>query len=149
MSKKPKWMQGEYVPSNKEKYVGKYPINYKSGWELTFCRFCDNNQNILSWAYESIEIPYTHPFKKDRYGRKKGSIYIPDFLITYIDKNKHKYTEMIEIKPKSQVVLTEKSTLKEKIEISVNHEKWKAATTFCRHNDIKFRIITREELYVK
>lgn len=146
---KPKWRQGTYTPKNSDKYVGnKLPL-LKSGWEFTFAQFCDNNPHVKSWSYEPVKIPYTHPFKKHPNGKPKGSIYIPDFLVEYVDKNGKSHVELVEIKPASQVAETAKSSKADKLHVILNHAKWKAATTWCRHKQIKFRILTREEIYSK
>ena len=76
-----KFANGIYKVKNPAKYVGKNNPKYRSGWEHAFMRFCDTNDNILQWASESINIPYRNPITG------KQSIYVPDFLITYRDKN--------------------------------------------------------------
>lgn len=133
--------KSEYKLINPSKYVGiKTPI-CRSSWERTFCRFCDTNDNIIQWLSEGVQIPYVHPIKK------KGSIYIPDFVIVYINKTGQKITEMIEVKPSKEVTLTEKTSQRDKMMIAVNHAKWKAAVTWCRHRDIQFRVITEHEMF--
>lgn len=149
MSRKPKWRQGEYTPKNPSKYSGKLPIMLKSSWEFKFAGFCDDNPHIKSWAYESIRVPYSHPIKRTPDGRAKGAIYIPDFLISYVDSHGRTITEMIEIKPASQSFLTEKSSKHDRIAIELNKAKWKAAVKWCRMKGISFRILTREEIYSK
>ena len=144
---KPKWRQGVYTPKNTSKYVGKSPINLKSSWEFKFAAFCDDNSSIHSWAYESIKIPYTHPIKRTADGKPKGAIYIPDFIITYTDKTGKKITEMIEIKPASQTFLTEKTSKADRLAIILNTAKWQAAMIWCKHKQINFRVLTKEELY--
>ena len=49
-----RFAQGVYTPINASKYIGKKQPRYRSGWELAFMRFCDNNDNVLQWASESI-----------------------------------------------------------------------------------------------
>ena len=70
-----KYAQGQFQIRNPEKYVGKKTPTYRSGWEFVFMQFCDNNDNILQWASESISIPYRNPLTG------KNTIYIPDFFI--------------------------------------------------------------------
>ena len=60
MRKRPKWRQGEFVPNNKEKFIGT-KATYRSGLELKFFRFCDNNTNVLKWGSENVIVPYTSP----------------------------------------------------------------------------------------
>ena len=55
------WANGKYEIQNSAKYVGNGIPRYRSGWELSFMRFCDNNDHILQWASESIAIPYRNP----------------------------------------------------------------------------------------
>ena len=52
MARKRKYAQGIYTVKNPKKYVGKGKPKYRSGWELTFMIFCDNNDKILNWASE-------------------------------------------------------------------------------------------------
>ena len=149
MSKKPKWRQGKYIPKNPEKYVGSTIPFLKSGWEFTFAEFCDTNASVKLWAYEEIKIPYLHPLKRTANGRPKGSIYIPDFLIEYEDTNGQSIVELVEIKPVSQVTITKKTSQYDHQQIIVNQAKWAAAAKFCKFKHIDFRILTREEIYLK
>jgi hypothetical protein len=97
-----KFAQGTYQVKNAEKYVGKGTPRFRSGWEHAFMRFCDNNDNILQWASESITIPYRNPITG------KHSIYVPDFLITYRTRQNTMVAEIIEIKPKNQSIVESK-----------------------------------------
>ena len=143
--KKVNWSQCYYKIKNPEKYAGKIIENKhpfaKSSWELTFMRFCDENDNIISWVYEPVKIPYFNPIKN------KQSIYIPDFLIYYKDKNGEDHVEMIEIKPREQFMESKKTSKKEKADIIVNRAKWKAAATWCKHNNVVFRVVAKEDIY--
>ena len=88
-----KWAQGVYQVINTKKYVGQGMPRYRSGWEHSFMRFCDTNDNIMQWASESIRIPYLHPLTG------KMTTYVPDFLITYKTRDNTLRAELIEIKP--------------------------------------------------
>jgi len=68
-----KWAQGQYQVINPKKYVGQGMPRYRSGWEHSFMRFCDTNDNIMQWASESIRIPYLQPLTG------KMTTYVPDF----------------------------------------------------------------------
>ncbi len=134
--------KGQYTVKNLEKYIGaKMPI-YRSGWELTFCNFCDNNPAIQEWASEPMKIPYRDPLTG------KQTVYVPDFLIVYIDKNSKKHVELIEIKPA-------KHTLREKVgknpydqaQYVKNLAKWEAASKYCQQRGIRFRIINESDIY--
>ena len=71
---KTKFSHGKFTPKNPEKYIGTYPISYRSSWELVFMNKCDTHPNIKQWASESIKIPYRNPLTK------KHTYYIPDFF---------------------------------------------------------------------
>lgn len=138
-----KWAQGKYDIINPSKYVGNGTPQYRSGWELSFMRFCDTNDHIIQWASESIAIPYRHPLT----GKVKN--YIPDFLITYRTRNNTLKAELIEIKPKGQSVLEEKMKSRDRAIIAVNYAKWDAATKWARRNGLVFRVITEDDMWHK
>ena len=73
--------RGTYKPKNPSKYAGKRPPIYRSGWELTFMRMCDNHPSVLSWASEPVRIPYRNPYTG------KYTMYVPDFIMVYQNKN--------------------------------------------------------------
>lgn len=137
-----KFAQGHYKVKHPEKYLGtKAPI-YRSGWELTFCMFCDNNPSIQEWASEPVKIPYRDPLTG------KQTVYVPDFLIVYVDKKQHKHVELIEIKPAKQ-------TLREKVgknpydqaQYVKNMAKWAAAGNWCKNKNIHFRVINEGDIF--
>ena len=136
-----KFAQGAYVVKNKTKYVGKGVPRYRSGWEHAFMRFCDNNEHILQWASESISIPYRNPITG------KQSIYVPDFLITYRNRNNQMVAEVIEIKPKKQSVVESKMKTNERAVVAVNYAKWDQAVKWCRKQGLLFRVITEDDLW--
>jgi hypothetical protein len=136
-----KFAQGAYVVKNKQKYVGRGTPRYRSGWEHAFMRFLDNNDHILQWASESISIPYRNPITG------KQSIYIPDFLITYKNRNNQMIAEVIEIKPKKQSVVESKMKANERAVVAVNYAKWDQAVKWCRKQGLLFRVITEDDLW--
>ena len=137
-----RFAQGIYKIKNPEKYVGSKPPFCRSSWETTFCAFCDNNPSIQQWASESVRIPYRDPLTG------KGTVYVPDFLITYVDKNMSKHVELIEIKPANQM-------LKEKVgknpynqaQYVKNMAKWQAAQAWCKNQGISFRVISEADIF--
>jgi hypothetical protein len=133
--------QGVFEPENPEKYVGTYPITYRSAWELTFMNLCDKHPYVEQWASESIKIPYEDPFTG------KARNYIPDFFITYCDANGAQHVELIEIKPLSQSIPEAARTRNDMDAITLNEAKWAAANAWCRGNGIRFRILTEKQLY--
>jgi hypothetical protein len=131
-----------YKVKNPEKYVGTKEPLYRSGWELTFMLFCDNNPSIQQWSSEPVKIPYRDPLTG------KQTVYVPDFLIMYLDKNLKKHVELIEIKPAKQ-------SLREKVgknpydqaQYVKNMAKWQAAGEWARNHGIKFRVINEHDIY--
>lgn len=136
-----KFAQGPYTVKNTAKYVGNGVPRYRSGWELAFMRFLDNNDNVMQWASESIQIPYRNPVTG------KQSIYVPDFLITYKTRQNTLIAELIEIKPKKQSVIESKMSNKDRMVVAINYAKWDQATKWCKRNGLKFRVITEEDMF--
>ena len=136
-----KFAQGLYTVKNPAKYVGKGVPRYRSGWELSFMIFLDNNDNVMQWASESIQIPYRNPVTG------KQSIYVPDFLITYRTRQNTLIAEVIEIKPKKQSIIESKMNNRDRMVVAINYAKWDSATKWCNRNGLKFRVITEEDMF--
>ena len=136
-----RWAQGNYVIINREKYAGNGTPRYRSGWELSFMKFCDTNDHVLQWASESIAIPYRHPITG------KVTQYIPDFLITYRTRDNTMRAELIEIKPKSQSVIESKMNSRDRAVVAINYAKWHQATLWARNNGMTFRVITEDDMF--
>ncbi len=141
MKSRKKYNSGVYTPKNAEKYKGNHAPRYRSSWELMFCRMCDHHPNIISWASESIKIPYYNPITR------KNSKYIPDFLIVYKDKNGNRKQELIEIKPSKHTHLTEAKSTYDKIQLAINAAKWKACAAWCKKHGITFRVINENQIF--
>jgi hypothetical protein len=136
-----KWANGNYIPTNPEKYAGNRSPKYRSSWELAFFRFADNHPAVVQWASESIRIPYRNPLTG------KQSIYIPDFLVTYRGRNNTTIAELIEIKPKKQSLLESKASDRDRAIVALNYAKWDAATKWARRNGLTFRVINEDMIY--
>ena len=126
---------------NQRKYAGKGAPKFRIGWELAFMRFCDSNDHIISWASESMTIPYRNPLTG------KPTRYIPDFLIQYRNKHNKVVTELIEIKPKKQSILESKASNRDRAIVAVNYAKWAAAQAWCKRNGLTFRVVTEEDIF--
>jgi hypothetical protein len=136
------WAQGIYEVKNPQKYVGNHKPKYRSGWELTFMTFCDNNANVIYWASEALRIPYRNPLTG------KPSNYVPDFFVVYQNKYGQKIAELVEIKPKKQSLIeSRKASVKDRAVVAVNHAKWQAATAYCKQQGYTFRVITEDDLF--
>lgn len=138
--------KSEFIPKNPSKYVGKYPIITRSSWESVACKFFDMHPNIISWASEPLQIPYLNPLT----GR--WTVYIPDFIVVYTDKNEKRHSEMIEIKPAKEDFRYQrkpKERLSEATKLTqiVNMAKWQAAAKFCAKNQMSFRVMTEADLF--
>lgn len=137
-----KFSQGVFKPKFPEKYIGNKSPVYRSSWEYTFMLFCDNNPAIESWASECVKIPYRDPLTG------KNTVYVPDFLIKYIDKNMRQHVELVEIKPANQM-------LKERVgknpynqaQYVKNMAKWSAAANWCKNKGIYFRVINEKDIF--
>ena len=136
-----RFANGKYNLKNPEKYIGKGTPTYRSSWEFSFMNFADTNEHVLQWASESINIPYRNPLTG------KQTIYVPDFLVVYRTKNNTVKAEVIEIKPSSQSMITEKQKPQERAVVAINHAKWEAASVWCKRQGLAFRIITEREMF--
>ena len=139
-----KFAQGRYTLKNPEKYVGtKTPI-YRSSWEWSFMKTCDEHPSIEKWASEAIKIPYRDPTTG------KQTIYVPDFLIVYTDQKGKKHTEVIEIKPSNQQILEKVGkNFGKQMQYVKNMAKWEAARAYCKQTGITFRVINENDLFLQ
>ena len=121
--------------------MGKRAPTYRSSWEFTFCAFCDNNPAVINWASEAIQIPYRNPVTG------KNTIYVPDFLIVYMDANQHQHTELVEIKPLKEATMESAKSVRDKLSVAINMAKWAAADNWARANNIRFRVVTEFDIF--
>lgn len=139
-----KFSKGTYKIKNPEKYIGLGSPTYRSSWELTVMRMCDENPAIQQWASESIKIPYKDPLTG------KATVYVPDFLVVFVDKTGKKNAELWEIKPIKQTFIENVGKNKyDQAQFVKNQVKWAAAKNWCKQNNISFRIITENDLFGK
>lgn len=138
---KSKYSQGLYEVKNTTKYVGKKKPFMRSSWEQVFARMCDNNPAITQWASEPFMIPYRNPFTG------KATVYVPDFMIVYVDKKGNKHGEVIEIKPKKESSMQYAKSKRDQAATILNMAKWQAAQVWCRAKGLKFRVITEDMIF--
>ena len=136
-----KYANGKFQVRNVDKYVGKKQPTYRSGWEFTFMQFCDNNPAIINWASEPFMIPYRNPFTG------KNTIYVPDFMIVYVDKDQRKHAEVVEVKPRKEVSMENARSDRDRAAAVLNMAKWTAAKAWCGQQGLYFRIVTEEDIY--
>lgn len=139
-----KWRQGIFTPKNQDKFIGTKAV-YRSGLELKFFRFCDDNKNVLKWSSENVVVPYRSPLdgRIHRY-------FVDNFIMLKEGDNVTKY--LVEIKPYRQ---TKPPTTKykkkhhliyEQKQWAINSSKWESARKFAKHKGWKFIIITEKDL---
>lgn len=144
ISKNSKYRQGVYTPVNQEKFIGQSAI-YRSGLELKFFKFCDNNINVIKWGSENVIVPYISPIdtKVHRY-------FIDNYVVIQEGEKITKY--LIEIKPYKQTLppvtkyKKQQHLIYEQKQYIVNQAKWESARQFCKKNGLTFLIITEKEL---
>ena len=137
----------KFFPKNPLKYIGDHTkINCRSLWERKFCKYLDENKNVLKWSFETLKIPYLSPKDNDVH------LYHPDFIVENIGKDGKTKTIVVEIKPfkQTQPPKTKRSKrklLEESLTYSINIAKWKAAKKLCEDNNWEFVILTEKELF--
>ncbi len=136
-----KYAQGKYQVKNPEKYMGKRLPSYRSSWEFTFMSFCDNNPAVIQWVSEGVKIPYFNPVSG------KQTIYVPDFLIVYVDATQKQHTELVEIKPSTETTMESARSYRDKLMVAINMAKWAAADAWCRANNMRFRVVTEFDIF--
>lgn len=136
-----KYAQSSYNVKNKEKYVGRKSPFYRSSWECTFMMFCDNNPSVIQWASEPFMVPYRNPFTG------KNTIYVPDFMIMYVDRNGQKHAEVIEVKPTKEIAIENARSVRDRAAVALNMAKWAAANEFCKNYGMRFRVVTEQDIF--
>ena len=132
-----------FIPINTNKYIGNLSnIRCRSLWERRFCKYLDENNNIIKWGFESIKIPYLSLIDN------KIHSYIPDFIV----ESKNKKISIIEIKPIKQTIKpikkkNKKTSIQEHITYSINTSKWDSATTYCNERGWTFKILTEKDIF--
>jgi len=135
------YVQGKYTPVNPSKYVGAYPIVFRSSWEHKVMVLFDTHPNITSWASEPIKIPYKNPFTG------KYTVYVPDFVVTYVDAKGNQKAEIIEVKPAKETFLEQAKSQKAKAAVALNTFKWQAAQAFAKNHGMTFRVMNEGHIF--
>lgn len=163
--------QGIYIPKHPEKVVGGEIIT-RSGWEMSFARWCDDNPAVIEWGCETAQIQYRNPGAVNFDTCREYNIspadpsswpihnYYPDFYVKIKAEEDGVTTikrMLIEIKPKYQTerpippAPTAKLKIQKRFNESVrtfltNDAKWKAAIVFCQENGMEFKVFTEVTL---
>ena len=137
-----KFAQGKFQIQNPTKYVGNKTPTYRSSWEFVFMQFLDNNPSVLQWASEAVHINYRNPLTG------KNTIYVPDFLMVYIDSAGKKHAELVEVKPVKETSLQEAGrSPRAQAAAILNMAKWEAARAWCKAHNLTFRIVTENQIF--
>ena len=164
--------QGIYIPNHPEKVIGG-DIIYRSGWELAFARWCDDNPAVIEWGAEPCCIQYRNPAGVDFDACNRCnadpnnpvnwpvSNYYPDFYVCLrkdLDQDGSENIKLIiEIKPKYQTErpvsvspkakLREQRTYIESVKTYLkNIKKWEAAIAWCKSKGFEFKVYTEVTL---
>lgn len=138
-----KYIQGYYTPVNPSKYVGSSKPKYRSSWEFKVMQLFDTHPNFISWASESLKIPYKNPFTG------KYTVYVPDFVVTYVDSSGKLIAEIIEVKPAKETFMEQARSKKSKAAVALNSFKWAAAQAFAKHHGMRFRVMNEGHIWGK
>ena len=137
-----RFAQGKFRLKFPEKYAGNRTPTYRSSWEYTFMKFCDEHPNVSQWASEAVKIPYRNPLTG------KYTIYVPDFFIVYADKGGKQKVELIEVKPANQADRKKLGRSRSnQAHYVMNMAKWEAAKAWCKQKGIFFRVITEQDIF--
>lgn len=156
--------QGIFVPKHPEKIIGG-EIVYRSGWELAFARWCDDNIAVVEWGSEPAAIQYRNPSAVDFDACTKANVspmdpnnwpinnYYPDFYIALKINESETKKLIIEIKPKVQTerpiappagakLKVQKSYVNATKTYLQNKMKWQAAIEWCKPREFEFKVYT-------
>ena len=164
--------QGVYLPKHPEKVVGG-DIIYRSGWELAFARWCDDNPAVIEWGGEPIAIQYRNPASIDFEACRAAhcdplleqnwavSQYWPDFYLClraaddtdatnvkkYIIEIKPKYQTERPIAPPPGAKLKDQKAYVNAVKTYLqNMKKWEAAIEWCASHGFEFKVYTEVTL---
>jgi len=143
--------KGKFRPVNPQKYDGDPTgIIYRSGLELRFMSYLDNNPGVIQWQSEEFCIPYRDASRNNTIHR-----YFPDFLIV-VKHTTGTLTQLIEVKPAKQCEPPKgtphkdgrrnRRLLTEQLTYIQNQCKWSAAREYCADRNWKFKIVTDKDI---
>jgi hypothetical protein len=138
--------RGRFYPKHPLKYKGDpNKIIYRSSWEVRVMKYLDENDGVVWWASEEMNVKYISPVD----GRVHR--YFPDFIVKVRRKDNSSTIFMLEVKPEAQTKLRQpkrvtKQYINEAATYAVNQAKWKYAEEFCKDHGWVFRVVTEKDL---
>jgi hypothetical protein len=138
--------RGRFYPKHPLKYKGDpNKIIYRSSWEVRVMKYLDENDGVVWWASEEMNVKYISPVD----GRVHR--YFPDFVVKVRRKDNSSTIFMLEVKPEAQTKLRQpkrvtKQYVNEAATYAVNQAKWKYAEEFCKDHGWVFRVVTEKDL---
>ena len=138
--------RGRFYPKHPLKYKGDpNKIIYRSSWEVRVMKYLDENDGVVWWASEEMNVKYISPVD----GRVHR--YFPDFVVKVRRKDNSSTIFMLEVKPEAQTKLRQpkrvtKHYINEAATYAVNQAKWKYAEEFCKDHGWVFRVVTEKDL---
>lgn len=130
-----------YTPENPDKYTGSYPITLRSSWEIHVAQYFDRHPDVLQWASEPVQIPYFDPVKQ------RQSVYVPDFLVRYLDASRQEIAALVEVKPAHETFAEQARDTADDAKVMTNAAKWEAAVWWCQRRGIEFKVMTEGDLF--
>jgi len=161
--------QGYYTITNKQKYIGDpNKCIYRSGWELSFSKWCDFSPSVLKWSAEPTSVKYYDRTANLDECKKNGldpnrpeNWKIRNYNIDYwlqVDKGNNIIEKwFVEIKPKKDLVkptpplatsplkVQRKFVNEAKIYL-MNEAKWAAMKRHAEQYNCKFFVFTEDTL---
>lgn len=148
---KSEWYQGNFTPTHPEKCINKTTIKFRSSYEKRFLTFLDLSPSVLLYGYEVVQIPYL--FEIDNRVHR----YIIDFYMVVKNKDGVVTKYLVELKPKHQTVEPKqpkkksakamKNFMYSAKEYIKNKNKWDAAESYCKKNNIQWKILNETNLF--
>ena len=158
--------QGNFIPTNKDKV---YKLNnegglyYRSGLEKKFMFCLDNQENILIWGCENLEIPYEMTHFENGDVKIKRHRYYPDFYYKIRQPDGSIKDVVVEVKPQKEydmVIKLNEGALNvpenglkklKSFEYDLkmaykNKSKWETMIEWCNKKGYQFIIITEKHL---
>lgn len=121
-------------------------VEFKSSLELAAIRYCDYNKHITKYSLEPFAIKYVKPTDG------KPHRYYVDLFLEFSNGEKF----IVEIKSKGETIPPKKPSKKTGKAIAnyqralqtyhVNQAKWSAAETWAKQNNMRFLILTEDDL---